>query len=102
MALPWRCRPPEPWVDRCPDRLDFYCRFSHPSPRGLMSDEPVQPSQDTTESRYRTLFEHAPIGILYADAESYYLDANDTMCRMLGYTREQLIGKHASDIVAPI
>ncbi|MEA3186476.1 MAG: hypothetical protein QOD99_306 [Chthoniobacter sp.] len=54
----------------------------------------------TSELRYRTLFEHAPDGILIADPESYYLDANASMCRMLGYTRDELIGLHASDIVS--
>ncbi len=53
------------------------------------------------EARYRTLFERAPIGILYADAESRYLDANETICRMLGYAREELIGMGGEDIVAP-
>jgi PAS domain S-box-containing protein len=53
------------------------------------------------EARYRTLFEHAPIGILYADATSRYLDANETICRMLGYSRDELIGMTGEDIVAP-
>lgn len=55
----------------------------------------------TTEARYRTLFERAPIGIVYADASSVYLDANDAICRMLGYARDELIGLSASDIIAP-
>lgn len=52
-----------------------------------------------SEERYRTLFEYAPDGIVIADRESYYLDANPAICRMLGYTRAELIGLHASDIV---
>ncbi|MCM2297215.1 EAL domain-containing protein [Rhodoferax sp.] len=52
------------------------------------------------ENRYRTLFEHSPDGILIADPNSYYIDANPSMCRMLGYVRDELIGLHASDIVA--
>ncbi|WP_051338781.1 PAS domain S-box protein [Sulfuricella denitrificans] len=52
-----------------------------------------------SEARYRTLFEYAPDGIVIADQESYYLDANPAICRMLGYNREELIGLHASDIV---
>jgi len=54
----------------------------------------------TSEARYRTLFEHAPDGILIADPESYYVDANASMCRMLGYSRDEIIGRHASDIVS--
>jgi len=52
-----------------------------------------------SQDRYRTLFEVALDGIVIADSDSYYLDANASMCRMLGYSREELIGMHASDIV---
>jgi len=51
------------------------------------------------EASYRALFEYAPDGILIADAQSYYLDANPSICNMLGYTRDELIGMHATDIV---
>ena len=54
-----------------------------------------------TEARYRTLFDYAPDGILIADPRSYYLDANASICRMLGYAREELIGLHAAEIVVP-
>jgi PAS domain S-box-containing protein len=52
-----------------------------------------------SEARYRTLFEQAPDGILIADSRSYYIDANPSICQMLGYTRAELIRLHASDIV---
>lgn len=54
-----------------------------------------------SEGRYRTLFEYAPYGIVIADKESYYVDANPRICQMLGYGRDEFIGLHASDIVAP-
>ena len=63
--------------------------------------QPSFPARNLTEGSYRTLFEHAPDGILVADRSSYYLDANPSMCRMLGYSRDELVGLHASDIVAP-
>lgn len=53
------------------------------------------------EGRYQALFNHAPDGILIADGASRYLDANPSMCAMLGYTRSELIGLHASDILDP-
>src|SRR4029077_8285751 len=56
--------------------------------------------QRASEVRYRTLFEYAPEGIVIADRESYYTDANPAICGMLGYTRDELIGLHASDIVS--
>ncbi|MFQ4136561.1 PAS domain S-box protein [Nodosilinea sp. PGN35] len=51
------------------------------------------------EARYRTLFDHAQLGIVLADAQSYYIDANPAACEMLGYSRDELVGLHASAIV---
>jgi PAS domain S-box-containing protein len=53
-----------------------------------------------SDARYQALFECAPDGILIADKDSTYLDVNGSMCRMLGYTRDEVIGMHASNIVA--
>ncbi len=53
-----------------------------------------------SEARYRTLFDYAPDGILIADPEARYVDANASMCRMLGYTYRELVGMHSSEIVA--
>ena len=54
-----------------------------------------------SKARYRKLFECAPDGIVIADSESRYLDANPSICHMLGYTLDELLGLHASDIVVP-
>lgn len=54
-----------------------------------------------SEAKYRVLFDHAPDAIVIADSKSRYLDANASMCRMLGYTLKEFVGLHASDIVVP-
>ncbi len=54
-----------------------------------------------SEGRYRTLFDYAPDGILIADPAGRYLDANPSAARMLGYSRDELIGRTAEDIVVP-
>jgi len=59
----------------------------------------AEESMRASEARYHTLFEYAPDGIVIANPESTYLDANASACRMLGYTHEELIGLHATDIV---
>jgi PAS domain S-box-containing protein len=59
----------------------------------------VEEALRTSEGRYRTLFAYAPDGILIADSNSTYIDANATACEMLGYTRDELIGLNAIDIV---
>ncbi len=54
---------------------------------------------EASDQYSQQLFDFAPDGILIADPGSYYLDANPSVCRMLGYRREELIGLHATDIV---
>ena len=56
---------------------------------------------EISEGRYRTLFEYAPDGILIANTQGYYLDANPRMCEMLGYSHDELTHLHSTDIVAP-
>ena len=61
----------------------------------------AEESLRASEARYHALFEYAPDGIVIADPESTYLDANASACRMLGYARAELVGLHATDIVVP-
>lgn len=58
-------------------------------------------ARDASEERYRTLFEYSPDGIAIADVDSHYIDANETLCQMLGYTREEFVGLHATNIFVP-
>ena len=69
--------------------------------RDITEKRQIDQALRRSEERYRTLFERAPIGIVYADDRSTYLDANESICAMLGYSRDELIGKNATDIVVP-
>jgi PAS domain S-box-containing protein len=60
----------------------------------------VEDARRILEARYRTLFDFAPDGIVISNPNGYYMDANASICRMLGYTHDELIGLHASNIVA--
>jgi hypothetical protein len=55
-----------------------------------------------SEERYRTLFKKAAEGILVAGTETKkFLYANPAVCRMLGYTEEELAGLSVRDIHPP-
>ena len=54
-----------------------------------------------SEEHFRTIFEQATDGILIADANAKFLDANNTFCQMLGYSREDLLNLDLKDIVDP-
>ena len=60
----------------------------------------IEEERRASDLRYRALFEYAPDGILIADSKSTYLDANASICQMLGYTRGEIVGMNATDIVA--
>lgn len=52
-----------------------------------------------SETRYRTLFESAAEGILVADAQTrQFRHANAAMCRLLGYTEDELTRMSVHDI----
>lgn len=53
-----------------------------------------------SESRYRAVAENANAGIGIFDLEERVVFANDTLAEMLGYNRNDLIGKSMSDFVS--
>src|SRR5208282_532391 len=53
-----------------------------------------------SEEGYRALFEKAPDGIVVMDRDFAYIDANPSLCAMLGYTRGELAGHHTRDFVS--
>ena len=62
----------------------------------MIAPKRVEAVQVASEAPYKALFERAPIGIVIASAENTCIDANHVMCQMLGFTREELVGLHAS------
>lgn len=51
------------------------------------------------EERFRQLIEDAADGILVGDRAGTCWEANTAICRLLGYTREELIGRQLVDLV---
>ena len=54
-----------------------------------------------SESKYRSLVESGGAGIAVVDMEGKITFSNDTLCRMAGYFREELLGKKFLDFVHP-
>lgn len=52
-------------------------------------------------ARFRNLFDHSPDAVFVESLEGRVLDANPAACRLQGLTRDQLIGKQASELVPP-
>jgi PAS domain S-box-containing protein len=55
-----------------------------------------------SEAYYRSIFSNSLIGITVTDKNFMFTDVNDAFCRMLGYSREELVGKMTiSDLSSP-
>jgi PAS domain S-box-containing protein len=54
-----------------------------------------------SEERFRVTFEQAPVGIAHVDLDGHWLRVNQTLCDIVGYTREELVSKTFQDITYP-
>lgn len=63
----------------------------------IISENHLQES----EERFRILFENAPLGYQSLDANGNLIELNETWCKLLGYTKEEVLGKNFSDFIHP-
>ena len=54
-----------------------------------------------SERRFRDIFDQAAVGITRVDLQGVLIDANQKFCDLLGYAREELIGRAIKDITHP-
>jgi two-component system, sporulation sensor kinase E len=54
-----------------------------------------------SEGKYRSLIEHASDAIYVLDFDGNFTDVNDSMCKMIGYNREELLQLNVEDIIDP-
>ncbi len=54
-----------------------------------------------SETKFRAFFEHAPVGVARVGGDGRWFDVNDTLCRFLGYAREELVELSFQDITFP-
>ena len=50
-----------------------------------------------SEERFRSLFENSPVAYQSLDERGRYIDVNTELCELLGYSREEIVGKYFSD-----
>jgi PAS domain-containing protein len=56
----------------------------------LARERAARAAAEAAEARYRGLFEGIPDPLLVTDDEGHYLDANQALADLLGYTRREL------------
>jgi PAS domain S-box-containing protein len=56
---------------------------------------------EESEQKFRLMYENTSVGIAVISLDFNIMDANRAYCDMLGYTREELLGKTLKDITDP-
>lgn len=105
------------WVAKDGRRLPIEWRFSvMRNPDGVVTHvvavglditerHALEVARAAAEERFRLAFDGAPVGMEITRAAAgdrgVILAANDAMCRMLGYGRDELVGRTVADVTHP-
>jgi diguanylate cyclase (GGDEF)-like protein/PAS domain S-box-containing protein len=54
-----------------------------------------------SESNLKNILDHTPLGVCVTDEMGHFEQANDAYCKLYGYSRQELLGKHFTMIVPP-
>ena len=65
---------------------------------GTTNDRYLYQQLRDSEEKYRSLFELSPIGIVILDTKGVIQSCNDAVYELSGYSEEELVGKHFSEI----
>ncbi len=75
--------------------------FGKPAPENLCETKrPLRASGDEQEL-HQLAFEHAPVGIAFVGPDGRFLEVNPALCRLLGYTEEELQSLTFVDLTHP-
>ena len=69
--------------------------------RDISERRRVEQSLQESEERFRTIFEDGPLGMVVVDPAHHLIQVNPALCRMLGYTEAELLGKTFEEITHP-
>lgn len=61
----------------------------------------AQAALQASEERLRMAIDHAPIAMSVIDLEGHFVRVNEAMCRLLGYSEEELMARRFIDVTHP-
>jgi len=69
--------------------------------RGAATHERAFQASHESERQFHEMFDQAVVGITRTDPNGVLVDVNEKFCEMLGYSRDELVGRHNRDITHP-
>ena len=69
--------------------------------RNITQRKQAELKQRASEKKYQELLDQASDGILIADTNEQYTLVNEQACRLVGYTKDELLSMNLRDLVAP-
>ncbi|WOD40322.1 PAS domain S-box protein [Nodosilinea sp. E11] len=69
--------------------------------RDISDSKRAAEALQTSEARFRGIFEQAAVGINQADASGQFIQANQYFCDLLGYTQAELLSLNFRDVTHP-
>ncbi len=68
------------------------------SVRDITQELAIEKELKDSEGKFRTIFEHAGDGILIGNMKGEVIEINESFCKLSGYKREQILGRHIRNI----
>jgi PAS domain S-box-containing protein len=82
--------------DGCPELLEVFVTL-----HDITAQRQAEEAMRISEEKYRALYENAPQAYQSLNADGCFLDVNTGWLRILGYERDEVIGKRFSDFLHP-
>ena len=69
--------------------------------RDITERKQAEEALRASEERFRVTFDKAPVGMVIGVGDGIIAQANRALCCILGYSQEELVGRHVRDFVYP-
>jgi len=92
----------EIWVEAVGTRIEYQGKLSGlASFRDITERKRMEESLRRSEEKYRSLVEGSHAVIAASDLEGRVTFANRSLCKMIGYSQDESLGKHFGDFIHP-